>query len=149
MTPWRFCNKCFGLFFDGNPQKGVCPAGGGHAAQGLTFDLAHNIAPSDHEQADWRFCNKCAALFFHGPENGTCPAGGEHETRSNLNFVLLHDRPEDFPMTQASWRSCGRCSGLFFDGFPQNGTCPAGGPHQAAGFNFVLRSTQVKLDDNA
>jgi len=25
MTPWRFCNHCFVMFFDGNPQQGVCP----------------------------------------------------------------------------------------------------------------------------
>lgn len=36
---WRFCNKCHTLFFDGYPNKGVCPASGGHVAQGLNFKL--------------------------------------------------------------------------------------------------------------
>lgn len=27
---WRWCKKCEGLFFDGRPTKGVCPAGGEH-----------------------------------------------------------------------------------------------------------------------
>jgi len=27
---------------------------------------------------------------------------------------------------------------MFFDGFPNKGVCAAGGPHQAAGFNFIL-----------
>jgi hypothetical protein len=139
------------MFFDGNPQKGRCAAtGGGHTADGLTFNLPHDTPETDHDQAHWRFCNRCASLFFHGgPESGTCPAGGGHGTRSQLDFVLRHDVPEDFPVTQSAWRFCGRCSGLFFDGFPHKGVCPAGGPHDAAGFVFVLHTTAVKFDDNA
>ena len=149
MTPWRFCNRCFCLFFDGNPQKGRCPAGDGHTAQGLTFNLPHDIPETGHDQAHWRFCNKCECLFFDGsPQHGTCAAGGAHETRSNANFVLHHDAPENFPMTQAAWRFCDRCFGLFFDGSSGKGVCPAGGQHQAAGFNFVLRTTEVKIDTN-
>ena len=40
---WRFCHKCFALFFDGWPEnKGVCPNGGGHEAEGLHFILNHH-----------------------------------------------------------------------------------------------------------
>ena len=38
---WRFCQKCEAMFFDGFPNKGVCPAGGGHQAQGFMFVLPH------------------------------------------------------------------------------------------------------------
>lgn len=31
---WRWCPKCQGLFFAGNPTKGVCPAGGEHSLEG-------------------------------------------------------------------------------------------------------------------
>lgn len=31
---WRWCNKCQGMFFAGNPTKGVCPAGGEHSLEG-------------------------------------------------------------------------------------------------------------------
>lgn len=31
---WRSCPKCQGLFFAGNPTKGVCPAGGEHSLEG-------------------------------------------------------------------------------------------------------------------
>ena len=34
---WRFCTRCYGLFFDGYADKGKCPAGGGHTAQGYNF----------------------------------------------------------------------------------------------------------------
>ena len=36
---WRYCGKCMAMVFDGFPAKGVCPAGGGHVAQGYTFVL--------------------------------------------------------------------------------------------------------------
>ncbi len=39
---WRFCHKCFSMFFDGYPTKGVCPQGGGHEAQGYNFVLDHH-----------------------------------------------------------------------------------------------------------
>jgi hypothetical protein len=149
MTPWRFCHKCFVLFFDGNPGKGRCAAGGAHEAQGLTFNIPHDIAETAHDQAHWRFCNKCSTLFFHGfPQSGTCPAGGGHETKAKQNFVLHHDVPDEFPFTQGAWRFCSRCFALFFEGFPEDGTCASGGPHEAAGFGFVLRSTEHKIDDN-
>ena len=41
---WRFCYKCFALFFDGYADnKGVCPNGGGHKAEGLHFILNHHV----------------------------------------------------------------------------------------------------------
>ena len=38
---WRFCNKCYALFFDGYDTRGVCPAGGAHVGQGFNFVLRH------------------------------------------------------------------------------------------------------------
>ena len=36
---WRFCSKCYVLFYDGFPDKGGCAAGGGHAARkGLGYE---------------------------------------------------------------------------------------------------------------
>jgi hypothetical protein len=29
---WRFCDKCFSLWFNGRPTNGVCPAGGSHSS---------------------------------------------------------------------------------------------------------------------
>jgi hypothetical protein len=40
-TNWRFCNKCFAMFYDGYPNKGRCPVGAGHVAQGYNFVLPH------------------------------------------------------------------------------------------------------------
>ena len=31
---WRFCRKCFSLWFNGFPTNGVCPAGGAHDGSG-------------------------------------------------------------------------------------------------------------------
>jgi hypothetical protein len=38
-SEWRFCERCFALFYNGGSNKGRCPAGGGHVAQGFVFDL--------------------------------------------------------------------------------------------------------------
>lgn len=38
-TDWRFCNKCYILFFNGSPFKGVCAAGGAHFAAGYNFAI--------------------------------------------------------------------------------------------------------------
>ena len=89
---WRFCHKCRTLFFDGFPAKGVCPAGGGHAAAGFTFYLPHEHAGPNGGQPDWRFCTKCNAMHWTGdPANlGLCPAGGPHAAMG-FNFFLPHD----------------------------------------------------------
>ncbi|MFD1539620.1 hypothetical protein [Nonomuraea guangzhouensis] len=31
---WRHCSKCFGLWWNGSPTNGVCPAGGAHDGTG-------------------------------------------------------------------------------------------------------------------
>ena len=31
---WRWCSRCQGLFFAGNPRSGTCPVGGGHDGSG-------------------------------------------------------------------------------------------------------------------
>jgi len=83
---WRFCRKCQAMFFDGYPGKGVCPAGGAHAAEGFNFVLPHDVAGGG--QRDWRYCAKCYAMFFDGyPSKGVCPAGGAHAAEG-FNFVL-------------------------------------------------------------
>ncbi|MGO1068367.1 hypothetical protein [Lysobacter sp. CA199] len=49
-TEWRFCNKCHAMFYDGygerGAEKGQCPAGGGHIAQGYGFVLPHSRPPT-------------------------------------------------------------------------------------------------------
>ena len=101
---WRFCNKCHTLFYDGYSEKGVCPRGGGHVAQGFIFGLWDTEGPTfpgSARQRDWRFCNKCHSLFFDGyPDKGRCPAGRGHLAQG-LNFVIFHD-PDTAPATPAA-----------------------------------------------
>ena len=40
-SDWRFCSKCYAMFYDGYADKGHCAAGGGHLAQGFNFVLPH------------------------------------------------------------------------------------------------------------
>lgn len=38
---WRWCYKCEGLWFNGHPTNGRCPAGGVHSSQGsLNYTLS-------------------------------------------------------------------------------------------------------------
>ena len=88
---WRFCNRCFAMFFDGAPDKGACDAGpGGHAAQGFVFVLPHDVPGSSTAQTAWRFCGKCFGMFFDGSENkGHCGGTGGH-VAAGFMFVLPH-----------------------------------------------------------
>jgi hypothetical protein len=138
---WRFCDKCFGIFFNGDPvNKGHCPAEGSHRAQGFVYYLLHDV-PATAGQPGWRFCDKCFGMFFANlpPVNqGRCPADGRVHEAQGFLFVLPHDVPET--AGQPGWRFCEKCFGMFFNGDPVNkGRCPLDGQlHVAQGFPFVL-----------
>ena len=92
---WRYCSKCFSMFWDGSADKGKCSGGGGHVAQGYKFRLAHDIPGDGKNQASWRFCQKCHVMFYDGfPGKGRCSGGGGHSAYGYI-FVLPHDTPPD------------------------------------------------------
>lgn len=138
---WRFCRKCFCLFFQGlDNNSGLCARDGGpHEAQGFEFVVPHSTGDSATRQSLWRFCFKCSTMFFDGfPDKGRCPRDGRFHERAGLVFALPHQAPEAFDH-QAGWRFCRKCAGLFFDGAHDKGCCPRDGlGHEAAGLNFVL-----------
>jgi hypothetical protein len=72
---WRFCQKCFGLFYDGLPDKGRCAAGGGHLAQGLMFGLTWATTPAQQMILS---CHKCRSALQPDWKLKACPAGGVH-----------------------------------------------------------------------
>jgi hypothetical protein len=106
---WRFCTKCYSLYFNGYPTTGVCPSGGSHspfesaspthAGSSIDFQLqAVNTGPPPGSpgtgagqsdagyQANWRFCTKCYSLFWWGdPTGGVCAAGGEHSPLESVS----------------------------------------------------------------
>ena len=85
---WRWCNKCQGMSFGGNPTQGVCPAGGVHNHSGSgDYNLDDGVGSS--LQDNWRWCNKCQGLFYAGnPTSGTCPTGGGHNYSGSGNYSL-------------------------------------------------------------
>jgi hypothetical protein len=128
---WRWCSKCQGLFFGGNPNP-KCPAGGAHTKVGSgNYYLAHNMVATTGWQSNWRWCNKCQGLFFGGNPNPKCPAGGAHSKAGSGNYSLLHNAAAAAGQ-QSNWRWCSKCQGLFFGGNP-NPKCPAGGAHTKVG----------------
>jgi hypothetical protein len=144
---WRFCDKCFGMFFNGDPNiKGRCPAGDVHHAQGFVFYLPHDVPkPETVGQTGWRFCDKCFGMFFSGDQDqpsGRCPAtGAKHNPqKGSFRFVLPHDVPAPEKVGQPGWSFCDACFGMFFSGNAnRSGRCSGtGGEHNRQGFRFVL-----------
>jgi hypothetical protein len=134
---WRYCEKCFVMFYDGGSFPNVCPAKGTHSAQGFDFDLPHDIPETPNAQSNWRFCDKCRAMFYDGGRfPNTCPSGGAHSAQG-YNFTLPHDIPPT-PSAQDAWRFCDKCCSMFYAGRSEQGVCAAGGAHSAQGFTFVL-----------
>jgi hypothetical protein len=138
---WRFCDKCFAMFFAGTAAgAGRCVAGGQHHGQGFEFYLPHDLPDPAQGQKDWRFCGKCRGMYFDGRSDwkGICPAGGGH-AGTGFNFYLEHDVPAD-ANHQADWRFCQKCAALFFQGTDATpkGVCTAGGNHSLQGFDFAL-----------
>jgi len=108
---WRYCGKCFSMFYDGFPDKAKCAAGGGHAAQGFKFRLPHDIADDGKNQTEWRYCQKCHVMFYNGfPGKGRCAAGGAHSAYGYV-FVLPHGNPPDLSIrtnvTTSGWAPIG------------------------------------------
>jgi hypothetical protein len=126
---WRWCHKCQGLFFAGNPGS-HCPAGGAHDATGSgNYSLVENT-PDAHGQFFWRWCHKCQGLFFGGSPGSVCPAGAAHDAAGSGNYCLVQNVGGG-PL-QSHWRWCPKCQGLFFG--PNSGSfCPAGGAHHSNG----------------
>jgi hypothetical protein len=153
---WRWCHKCQGLFFGGNPGS-VCPAGGPHENVGSgNYGLPHDAAGNDPNfQTDWRWWNRCQGLFFGGGvAQSRCPAGGTHaraDQTGSWSYAPAHNVPTGWvlpldgggpaPWLQSDWRWCHKCQGLFFGGNP-GPVCPAGGPHENVGSgNYSLPAT--------
>src|SRR5512146_924143 len=51
---WRWCQKCQGFFFSGNPDQGACAAGGRHDASGSTGYLMASGGDGQGMQTGWR-----------------------------------------------------------------------------------------------
>ena len=150
---WRYCSKCFGLFFPLVSAMGACPSGGAH-----TIHVGHDEAldvyfgdyalrvnePSFPGQPGWRFCSKCLGLFFRArrsPE--ACPAGDTHNSSQSGDYSLANNVPT-FP-GQHGRRFCKKWTALFFGGRATPGICPAGGGHdpsQSGDYGIDLASNQ-------
>jgi hypothetical protein len=143
---WRWCTKCYMLFWNGDPNQGPCAAGGGHdpGASGLKNYYLHagdrsvDLFDSAKLQTKWRYCTKCHGLFFEGysPKLGVCAAGGAHNGMG-LYFAMQHDIPNGVN-NQGGWRFCSKCFAMVWDAYPTKGSCPVGGGHAAQGYEFVL-----------
>lgn len=152
---WRWCTQCSGLFFNGFPRKGWCPAsktvqngGHGHVAQaagGTNLFLEYGDLPETKEsQINWRFCEKCFQLFFDGfPTKGMCPVDFQYHRAQGYNYRMLHDVPAS-DSDQEGWRFCEKCMVMFWE---QSGTKTRcinnSGGHKAQGYRFLLPTKRL------
>jgi hypothetical protein len=141
-TGWRWCQKCQGSFFSGNPDQGNCPSGGTHdgSASGKYLMQFGEGAENTQPQGGWRWCEKCQGMFFSllaffpGDDFSRimCPAGGHHAgafTAPSHSGHYVMEFGEGGSDAQGGWRFCKKCFGLFFSGNPDQGNCPSGGKH--------------------
>jgi Fungalysin metallopeptidase (M36)/Fungalysin/Thermolysin Propeptide Motif len=126
---WTWCKKCQGLFFNGHPTKGKCPAGGAHdGSASADYHIPNNWAAAPG-QDKWRWCHKCEAMYFSGNNQGVCAAGGTHDQTGSGNYKLIFNAWGS--PGQYNWRWCKKCQALYFNGNPTS-TCPAGGMHDGS-----------------
>jgi hypothetical protein len=169
---WRSCLRCTGIFFDGFPGKGVCPAHvvPFHESDG-SFILSHGLQPEDATHQDkWRFCMDCYGLFFEPTNASGCPAngGGAHRpfpnpgspmppnhplailaNRARFNYRLSHDVVPEPEQHTTGYRRCGKCSVLFFAPEAAESTCPQGGTHEASAQSPVFQISSFPPDSGA
>ena len=149
-TGWRWCKKCQGLFFSGNPDQGSCPSGGKHDGSASAKYLMQfgEGAGNTNPQGGWRWCGKCQGLFFSGLVSGEdigagifsdCPAGGVHAGSFGIpsqfgsaHYVMEFGQGAGNTNPQGGWRFCRKCHGLFFSGNPDQGNCPSKGKHDGS-----------------
>jgi hypothetical protein len=142
---WRYCLRCHGLYFAGNPDS-ACPAGpGGHATEGGNYTLSVD-AKSPVGQTNWRYCNNCKGLFY-GPSRGACPANAaDHDGFGSGDYALVVNDPA--AVGQNGWRWCANCSGLFYKA--SGSKCPkTGGEHiQSGSGDYRLHVTEDDWQPN-
>ncbi len=139
---WRLCANCLGLYYNGNPTNGVCPAmvavndthleHVGYIQQGGIQSVFNNYIltmgsarPNTTDQGGWRWCHKCAGMWYADSSFGACPVGGAHSSLSSGDYVLTVSNVSNNPLfEEGNWRWCHKCNGLWFTGMPAKGVCP-------------------------
>jgi hypothetical protein len=96
---WRFCTKCYLMFWAGSSQDDRhCPLDGNtHIPAGLCFNLPINRQggpilnrPGPHDQDAWCYCGRCTSLFWNGDldHKGVCAKDGQSHAALGDFFVL-------------------------------------------------------------
>jgi hypothetical protein len=153
---WRWCSRCQGLFYAGNPTS-YCPAdrgklGPGHDMTGGKYLLVHDVSVGlpDPVQDNWRWCSRCQGLFYAGNPTSYCPYNQKAHVplAGGFSYRLVHDL-QNFG-EQPQWYWCSKCQGLFFGGSQKLiGVCPKDwGTHDAqsqgsANYAMMFDSTHL------
>ena len=159
-SKWRFCIRCFGLYFEPDGLAG-CPAGGVHKrfdgpvepgsifppnSRAFNFRLLHDeqIDPSDHE-GGWQKCEKCS-LVFRAKDSASsfCEVTQGPHVATGVVFQLPTREPAGTDPFMRGWSACTHCKSLFFGNLSLTGVCASPVAkteevtHTAVGNNFHL-----------
>jgi hypothetical protein len=128
---WRWCSKCYALFYGPSKSQTACPAKGTHddTGSGEYQVVVGDVAPKEANQDGWRWCNKCHGLWYSGA-GGACGKGGQHDGTGSGKY-FMHTASHLGGKCQGSWRWCNKCSSLHFG--KDSKPCAAGGNHDATG----------------
>lgn len=98
---WRWCERCAGLYYGGNPSRGRCPVQIEPGRPPLEHIFRHSgyvVAINGSGQPGWKHCTQCEGLFFNGNGSlGQCSvvipgAGrlfdGPHNFAGSANYTL-------------------------------------------------------------
>jgi len=150
---WRWCNKCKGLFFAGNPDRGPAqPEASMPAAQPLT---PCNTIPAD-SSTPMRRAPPGFRLAGAGAKSARgcfCPRLPRGEPVPPEVFMMAaRATPTSCrpvlppPGMQMGWQFCQKCQGLFLPDNIDQGACPAGGKHDGSGsLGYDLQVDQTGL----
>jgi len=89
---WRWCNKCQGLAFAGNPLPGACQLVETHDHAGSgNYSLMQNTPVSIPllKITGAGVTNVQGLAFAGSPSPGACPAGGTHDHAESGNYAVI------------------------------------------------------------
>lgn len=135
-SPWKWCDKCQGLFYWPFEGSSWCPRGGQHdGSESTSYTLVYGSPNLPHVQQNWAWCHNCQGLFY-GPMQSSswCPAeaGTRHDGSESYSYDLDND-PAYYTGDQPGWRWCDKCQGLFYGPFQTASCCPKdGGLHDGS-----------------
>jgi hypothetical protein len=87
---WRWCNRCYALFYAGFGGGG-CAGGAGHDPSGSTAYHAPIDEVPDGAQPGWHWCGRCQSLVY-ADGDGPCFSSDRHDATGSSEYAVPLER---------------------------------------------------------